>query len=67
MGRRSIQEWEQSHALLLAKQRQLTQMSVLHARGQLPREAIAATEADVEALRQMEGVRFQIAFGYAEG
>lgn len=66
MDKGAISEWERTHELIQRKRRHLTQLSVLHSRGELSTESLASARTEIEVLERLAGVQFKIAFGLPE-
>jgi hypothetical protein len=58
-----VREWEHARALLLEKERHLTQLSLRSARGHGPDE-LDALRTEVDRLRLLDGVMFKLAFPF---
>jgi hypothetical protein len=55
-------EWRRAHDKLLQKERQIAQLAVRHARGEISADDIQALMTEVSVLRKLTEVLFDLAF-----
>ena len=65
LDKECLADWEQMHAALMDKERQLADLAVDHAMGVASEEDLSALQGEVTRMREKADEIFQKAFGVA--